>query len=277
VTLEYSEDSIMFDGFGDGQHSGLVLRQNGIIYYANFPIPGIGLIQSNQSSWTHQSFTSLRAEDFGRPNTLGGPYTPDIHPDFSSGGGPIEFGFYRADTTPSFSYSIIAGIDNWSVTISNNSPSNNNSNSITPHNDDIPWLHVEDNKIKDPDGNVVVLRGISLIDISCLEEKKYGGWGGTFNMINRITDKNDFQGNSPGWYPKVIRIPIYPDKWKPNEPNEDEKDDWPYPFPDDHSLKDLLRSCLFGKSEKNLNFLGGDCLFKRFRIVPGHPAVGVRG
>jgi hypothetical protein len=121
VTLEYSEDSIMFDGFGDGQHSGLALRQNDVIYYANFPFPGVGLIQSNQSSWTSQSFTSLRAEDFGRPNTLGGPHTPDVHPDFSSGGAPIEFGFYRADTTPSFKYSIIAGIDNWSVTIHNKS------------------------------------------------------------------------------------------------------------------------------------------------------------
>jgi len=42
---------------------------------------------------------------------------------------------------------------------------------IKPLNADIPWLHVDSNKIKDPDGNVVVLRGISLIDLGFLE-----GW-----------------------------------------------------------------------------------------------------
>ena len=41
---------------------------------------------------------------------------------------------------------------------------------ITPVNADIPWLHVDGNKIKDPNGNVVVLRGISLIDLGFLED-----------------------------------------------------------------------------------------------------------
>ena len=59
---------------------------------------------------------------------------------------------------------------------------------------EIPWLHVEGNRIKDPNGNVVVLRGISLIDLGFLE-----GWqGGAFNMINRLTDRDDPQGDSPG-------------------------------------------------------------------------------
>ena len=29
-------------------------------------------------------------------------------------------------------------------------------------------------------------------------------------MIDRLTDKTDTQGNSPGWYPKVFRINITP-------------------------------------------------------------------
>jgi hypothetical protein len=29
-------------------------------------------------------------------------------------------------------------------------------------------------------------------------------------MINRLSDKSDAEGNSPGWYTKVIRIPIFP-------------------------------------------------------------------
>jgi len=83
----------------------------------------------------------------------------------------------------------------------------------------IPWLHVESNRIKDPNGTIVVLRGVSLIDLGFLE-----GWqGGAINMISRLTNKNDTQGNSPGWHTKIIRIPIcpadsvsgWPHRWTP--------------------------------------------------------------
>ena len=70
----------------------------------------------------------------------------------------------------------------------------------------IPRLHVDGNQIKDPAGNVVVLRGVSLIDLGCAEIYE----GGAINMINRLTDKNDAEGNSPGWYTKIIKIPIFP-------------------------------------------------------------------
>lgn len=69
-----------------------------------------------------------------------------------------------------------------------------------------PRLHADGNVIKDPEGSVVVLRGISMIDIGGTEKQ----FGGAIKMLDRITDKNDTQGNSPGWYPKVIRMPIYP-------------------------------------------------------------------
>ncbi len=69
-----------------------------------------------------------------------------------------------------------------------------------------PWLHVEGNKIKDPAGNVVVLRGIDLIDLGQLEDWQ----GGTLEMIDRLTDKADPQGASPGWYPKVFRLAVVP-------------------------------------------------------------------
>jgi hypothetical protein len=86
---------------------------------------------------------------------------------------------------------------------------------ITPVYASIPPLHVEGNKIKDPDGNIVVLRGISLIDLGFLE-----GWeGGAINMINQLTNKSDGQANSPGWYPKAIRIPIIPADASPGWPN----------------------------------------------------------
>ena len=62
---------------------------------------------------------------------------------------------------------------------------------------DTPWLHVDGNKIKDPSGNVVVLRGISLIDLGA-QENYYGDMK-VRDVIDLITNKNDSSGNSPGW------------------------------------------------------------------------------
>ena len=114
--------------------------------------------------------------------------------------------------------------------------------SITPLNADIPWLHVDGNKIKDPQGNVVVLRGLVFTSIDVVEF-----WhGGAINMIDRITDKSDSQGNSPGWYPKVLRIPIAP----PYSAGIN----WPLPFtPDDDSLyNDILRPVVDYCADKDL-------------------------
>ncbi len=113
--------------------------------------------------------------------------------------------------------------------------------SIAPVNADIPWLHVEGNKIKDPNGNVVVLRGVSLIDLGFLE-----GWqGGAINMINRLTDRDDSQGSSPGWYPKILRIPIHP---------PDSVDNWPYRWGrnDDRFYNGLLRPVVDYCADKDL-------------------------
>ena len=45
---------------------------------------------------------------------------------------------------------------------------------VTPLNAAPPWLHVEGNKIKDPNDDTVVLRGISLIDLGVLEDDRGG-------------------------------------------------------------------------------------------------------
>jgi len=105
----------------------------------------------------------------------------------------------------------------------------------------LPWLHVEGNRIKDPRGNDVVLRGISLIDLGYTESRH----GGAIRMIDRITDPNDRQGNSPGWYPRIVRIPICPPdagsgaplRWQPNE---------------DSFYRDLLRPVVDYCAKKNL-------------------------
>lgn len=106
----------------------------------------------------------------------------------------------------------------------------------------IPPLHTDGNKIKDPNGNVVVLRGVSLIDLGHLEDWQ----GGAINMIDRLTDKTDTQGSSPGWYPKIIRIPIAP---------PDSHDDWwPYEFDPNNNddLYNLLRTVVDYCAQKDL-------------------------
>ncbi len=81
-----------------------------------------------------------------------------------------------------------------------------------------PWLHTDANQIKDPAGNVVILRGIDFIDLGFLDNWE----GGAFAMIDRVTNKTDTQGNSPGWYPKVFRINI--------TPPDSVGGNWPVPF-----------------------------------------------
>ena len=104
---------------------------------------------------------------------------------------------------------------------------------VTPLYAATPWLHTDANKIKDPNGNVVVLRGVDLIDLGFLESWQ----GGATAMIDRLTNKNDANGSSPGWYPRVIRIMIAPpDSVSP-------PGSWPYPFsPSNTVLYNLLRS-----------------------------------
>ncbi len=72
--------------------------------------------------------------------------------------------------------------------------------------DGLPWLHVEGNQIKDPAGNNVTLRGVALVDLGTTEEWE----GGAIEMIQRLSDTTDTQGSSPGWYPTVFRLAIYP-------------------------------------------------------------------
>jgi fibronectin type 3 domain-containing protein len=92
---------------------------------------------------------------------------------------------------------------------------------ITPIYADTPWLHADANKIKDPNGNIVVLRGVDTIDIGTVNQWR----GGLNNLIERVTNKSNTEGTSPGWYPKVIRLAIYPQDetatsgpwyWEPN-------------------------------------------------------------
>lgn len=106
---------------------------------------------------------------------------------------------------------------------------------------DLPPLHVEGNKIKDPSGNVVVLRGVAAVDIGAHEL----WYGGMFNLIDRLTNTNDNQGGSPGWYPKVIRIAVVPYDSGFQSP-------WPFQVGDDTFYNDLLRPVVDYCKQKDL-------------------------
>lgn len=103
--IDYAEDAILIQGFGEGQAAGLTLRQNQQVY-----LPVSRLI-TPEPSWTHKKLADLQAQDFVAIGTT------DQHPDFSASGAPIQFGFFRANTTTNSEYAITSGIDNWSVSI----------------------------------------------------------------------------------------------------------------------------------------------------------------
>lgn len=104
-----------------------------------------------------------------------------------------------------------------------------------------PWLHTEGNAIKDPCGNTVVLRGVDLIDLGFLEDWE----GGAIAMIDRLTNKSDPCGSSPGWYPRVLRINITP---------ADSVSGWPHPFDpgNDDFYNNLLRPVVDYCKQKDL-------------------------
>ena len=72
-------------------------------------------------------------------------------------------------------------------------------------------LAVDGNRIVDEEGNTVMLRGISLVDIGA-QRLWYGGFEWPIDFIT-----------GEGWYPNVVRLPVYPPKVQGYRS--------PYPFP----------------------------------------------
>jgi endoglucanase len=64
-----------------------------------------------------------------------------------------------------------------------------------------PWLSVSGRFIKDPSGNNVVLRGVSLTDVSVANSRPRNAR----QLIDMATD------NANGWFARVVRLPVYPD------------------------------------------------------------------
>jgi len=104
-TIDYGEHSVMFEGFGNGHQTGPALWQDGTMYL-------VPAMLANQSTWTHQALNGLTAEDF-----VDDWDQRDTHPDFSASAPEITFGFYRVLATTDCSYTIVTGLDNWSLTV----------------------------------------------------------------------------------------------------------------------------------------------------------------
>jgi len=85
---------------------------------------------------------------------------------------------------------------------------------------ELPWLHVEGNALKDPNGNTVILRGVAMVDLGATEVWE----GGVTNMIDRLTKVDDPQGNSPTWGTRVVRLMVGPKDGESQTPIQYEPD-----------------------------------------------------
>ena len=76
----------------------------------------------------------------------------------------------------------------------------------------LPWLTVVGNKLQDPTGKMVILRGVS---IEGLTQQMATGLK-VNGLLDKITNKNDVTPastgapGSPGWYTKIVRLPADP-------------------------------------------------------------------
>ena len=68
----------------------------------------------------------------------------------------------------------------------------------------IPTLKVEGKHLMDECNNKVILRGLSIQVV----KREYGDIDFYKGLIDIMTNKEDTVSNSPGWYTRVIRIPV---------------------------------------------------------------------
>lgn len=110
VSIDYSEDSILMSGGGNGQYGAPALRQDGKLYTL---VPGGKAFATPELAWTRHTVNGLTQNDF---RTLA---SASDHPDFSSSGSRIDVGFMRLHSVPGGSApeTKIGGIDNWQITL----------------------------------------------------------------------------------------------------------------------------------------------------------------
>lgn len=113
LSVDYSEDSIFV--FGSTQEGRLALRQGGILYRTETSFT----TGASNASFSNNQLNGLTAADF--EGFFNGNFFPTANPDFTENGGVIEFGFFRRNVSNQ-NFSIGSGIDNWTVTLTTDSP-----------------------------------------------------------------------------------------------------------------------------------------------------------
>jgi hypothetical protein len=114
-SIDFGIDTIMFSGFGQGESTRLILEQSGRIFRTIGPP-----FAANQPGWTTHFRSLIQQNDFGLIVATADSVLIDVtqQPDFSSFGAPITFGFHTANSTNNpAGYSIVAGFDDWRVTV----------------------------------------------------------------------------------------------------------------------------------------------------------------
>jgi 6-phosphogluconolactonase (cycloisomerase 2 family) len=116
TSIDYAEDAILISGGGDGQGAGPALIQGGQVYLGPEHV-------TPSFSWTHFTNPGLLAGDFSAVDTTAfcsSFVNSSKHPDFSASGSPIQFGFWRANSTgtgATSGYTTVGGVDNWTVLV----------------------------------------------------------------------------------------------------------------------------------------------------------------
>lgn len=106
LSISYAEDSQRISG--GVQACGLAVRQGGVVYYG----PGF-LTPTAFGTWVTTTQPALVASQFDAA-------APGVqNPNFSIAGGPLEFGFYRSNSTSvgGGGGTTYGAIDNWTVTL----------------------------------------------------------------------------------------------------------------------------------------------------------------
>jgi hypothetical protein len=75
-----------------------------------------------------------------------------------------------------------------------------------PASDGGSWLTVTGNKVVDPAGHTVILRGVSIEGLGQQSATSIGVDG----VLDKVTNTNDPASNSPGWYARIVRLPVDP-------------------------------------------------------------------
>lgn len=116
TNLNYSEDAICLSNcVGAGQRTGPAILQAGVMYGYN----DLSSITGPSTSFHTISLSGLTAADFSLVAvTTSAYFNNSQHPDFSAAGAAMQFGFFRANgNTTGPGYTIVAGIDEWEITI----------------------------------------------------------------------------------------------------------------------------------------------------------------